>query len=278
MTRVLNGYCSNLNIMNSSFQDWVKRTPLSAESKKLRRRILEIAHLSGEGHVPSSFSIVEMLLGCFQEFNFGHAGADKFVLSKGHAALGLYVCLEEFGEVSKSELDRFCLPGSKFGGHPDSTLSPAIHASTGSLGHGLPMSVGMAYANVVDQNEGKIVVMLGDGECNEGSVWEAALLASSFGLQNIIALIDFNLSGERALALGDLRSKWEAFGWNSIECDGHDPEGIRAGLRLLRESKSPGVLVCKTIKGYGINEMENNPAWHHSGITSNNLAAFSEEL
>ena len=231
-----------------------------------------------EGHVPSSLSIVEILVAAFETFRFNPLGEDRFVLSKGHASIGLFAAMEVYGYISPGSLDDFCKPGSSFGGHPDSTLNIAIEASTGSLGHGLPIACGIAFHSLQLDNTRHVVCLVGDGECNEGSIWESAMLAANLKLSNVTCIVDFNHSGDRAVDMGNLVDKWGSFGWATAECDGHDVESIQVNLRQLQALPLPGVLICNTTKGKGVPKMENNPAWHHTTIPDDEVAELVEEI
>jgi transketolase len=247
-------------------------------SRAIRRRIVEVANRAKEGHVPSSLSIVEILVAAFEKYKFNPLGDDRFVLSKGHASIGLFAAMEVYGYISPGSLDDFCKPGSSFGGHPDSTLHVAIEASTGSLGHGLPMACGIAFHSLQFESPKNVVCVIGDGECNEGSVWESAMLAANLKLSNLTCIVDFNHSGDRAVDMGSLMDKWGSFGWATAECDGHDVEAIQDNLGRLQVSQLPGVLICNTTKGKGVSKMENNPAWHHTTIPDDEVAELVEEI
>jgi transketolase len=224
----------------------------------LIKRILELAHKSKEGHIPSSLSILDILYVIY----FNIQKEDRFVLSKGHAALGLYVILEHFKKIDSNLLENFCSFDSNFGGHPCSN-NTIIEASTGSLGHGLPIALGMALAKKIKKEKGNIYVVIGDGECNEGTIWESALLASNHKLDNLYCFLDYNHSGDRALDLGEIHFKFNSFGWNCITIDGHDHEKLKYCIAQSNYNSNPNVIICKTIKGKGIDFMENNPEWHH---------------
>ena len=227
-------------------------------STKLINRILELAHKSKEGHIPSSLSILDMLYVIYSHIN----NHDKFILSKGHAALGLYVTLEHFNKISTDSLNNFCSFNSDFGGHPCS-YAESIEASTGSLGHGLPIAVGMAMAKKIKQDDGKVYVIIGDGECNEGTIWESALLASHHKLDNLYCFLDHNHSGDRAIDLTNISTKFSSFNWNSTIIDGHNHEQLSAYIEQTKLNNKPNIAICQTIKGHGISFMENNPEWHH---------------
>lgn len=204
-----------------------------------------------------------------------HPGRDRFILSKGHASLGLYALLAEKGFFDKSLIGGFGSYDSILGGHPDRNKVPGVEASTGSLGHGFPMSVGVALALRIMKSSSRVFTVVGDGECNEGSVWEAALLAAHRSLNNLVCIIDYNHSTDRALTVGDLAGKFEKFGWISREVDGHDHEEIYNACRGV-PMDAPLAIIANTTKGKGCAIMENNPAWHHRAPTTEELAEILE--
>jgi len=222
--------------------------------KDLIRRIVEVSYKSKEGHIPSSLSILDLL---YVIYDNGYQ--NDLILSKGHAAIGLYVLLEYFGLLDE-ELDNFCKKDSKLFGHPTHKIKN-VKASTGSLGHGLPMALGIALSRKITNDNKKIFVVIGDGEANEGTTWECALLAAHHGLNNLCCILDQNNSSDRALFLGDIKSKFESFGWHVSEIDGHNHIEILESFHL--DQDKPHLILAKTIKGKGIKIMENNPEWHH---------------
>jgi transketolase len=201
---------------------------------------------------------------------------DRFVLSKGHASIGLYVVLAEKGFIDQSTLESFGHFDSMLGGHPDRTKIPGVETSTGSLGHGFPMAVGLALAMKIRKQKGRVYTIIGDGECNEGTVWESALLAPHQRLDNLSCVIDYNHSNDRSLILGDLEAKFKAFGWHTISIDGHDHDAIYKAFTT--KSDKPVAIIAETIKGKGIKSMEHNPEWHHKSPKSDELEAFLKEL
>jgi transketolase len=244
---------------------YVPRVSTSEERiRHLRARILLSAYSSQEGHVPSALSIIEPILAVFEEWDVFPGGRDSFVLSKGHGSLALYAVLEDFNLIESGQLERVGRAGSLLGGHPDSTKIPGVIASTGSLGHGLPMGVGLAYSKKNFEAGGRVFVLIGDGECNEGSIWEAGLLASTHGLSNLTVWVDFNHSGDRAIQLEPLAAKWEAFGFEVIEIDGHDYPKVLTSVST--SNSRPTAIIGHTVKGKGVQFMENSPQWHHSNL------------
>jgi transketolase len=238
--------------------------------RKYRRRILDLSQRIGALHMAPAFSCLEIV----DSIYFGlmardEAGgqADTFILSKGHGVLAQYVVLEELGLLSSEELDNFCTPRGRLGGHPDRGL-PGIEVSTGSLGHGLPIAVGMALADKVQKADRRVFVVLSDGELQEGSVWEALMLAPTLGLVNLIAYLDLN----DFQSLGQIRKihpnfypleeKLASFGWEVRQADGHDAAAlVNAGQ--AREGSKPLLVVARTTKGKGVSFMENVPIWHY---------------
>lgn len=199
---------------------------------------------------------------------------DRFLLSKGHGCLPLYAILAEKGFFPEEELWKFCQSDGILGGHPEHKV-PGVEASTGSLGHGLSIGVGFALNARIDRAGYGVYVVIGDGESNEGSVWEAALSASKHGLTNLNVLIDYNkhqsyASTSEVLNLEPLADKWRSFGFGVCEVDGHDVEALQSSLLGLPvERDKPSAIICHTIKGKGIDFAENNMLWHHkSGITN----------
>lgn len=246
---------------------------------ELRRRILKMAADSGEGHVPSAFSVLEVVREAFRFFEFG-PGKDDFILSKGHASLALFVVLAEIDLVSESDLAAFCSFDARLGGHPDATKVPLVPTSTGSLGHGLPFGVGLAAAKVATAtNPGNVVVLIGDGESNEGTTWEAALLAAKYGLPNLICILDNNQSVARAVGIDPIREKWSSFGWQTFTVDGHDQGQISHAFQdCMQSNVGPKMIIANTVKGKGVPRMENNPAWHHTKIEQEMLESLLLEV
>lgn len=227
------------------------------DSSKLIKRVVEICYKAKEGHIGSSLSIIDILLVLYGKIiNNNH----HFVLSKGHASLGLYVVLEHFG-LLKEDLNKMGQYESKLGGHP-SRFIEGIEASTGSLGHGLPIALGIAMGEKIQKTDKKVFVVIGDGESNEGSIWETALLASHHKLNNLYCILDYNHSNDRALLLDDLVKKFTSFGWDCLSVDGHNREDLYDSLTYESENK-PVLILANTVKGKGCKIFENNPEWHH---------------
>jgi transketolase len=241
---------------------------------QLKKRILEMSHKAHEGHIPSAFSILDILWVLYDKIL---KPDDKFILSKGHGCMALYVVLAEKGIISKGELDTFCEFDSNLGGHPDSNKVAGVLASTGSLGHGLPIAVGMAMAFKINKNPARVYCLIGDGECNEGSIWEAVMIASHQRLDNITCIVDYNHSTDRALRLGNLGNKFSAFGWAVCDINGHDHNLLYQFISPIVEGR-PTVVIANTIKGKGIDRMESNPEWHHKSPTKEELTEMIRKL
>jgi transketolase len=243
---------------------------------EMRRSILRAAFNAGEGHIASAYSILEIVEAVHTCFPIKREHSDIFVLSKGHASLALYAVLESHGLISNDWVNDFCKFDSSFGGHPDSLKIPQISLSSGSLGHGLPFAVGLALANKARGLRGRITVLVGDGELNEGSNWEALLVATHHKLDNLQLIVDFNHSGDRAINLGDLASKFSSFGCHVVEIEGHNIEQVSEAL--LSECSEVKAIIAHTIKGYGIAAMQGNPEWHHKAPNQEQFDIFNEEL
>lgn len=256
----------------------LSETTLKPRARAARMKILEMAFAASEGHVPSSLSIVEAVTASYSFFDFDSPDSDVFVLSKGHGCLALYAELFLRGTLSQGDLDDLCKRDGILGGHPDSTKVPGVSASTGSLGHGLPFSSGLAYASKhLRGSASRVFCIIGDGELNEGSNWEALLLARQFELDNLMVWIDYNGSGDRAVNLSPLARKVESFGCDVREVDAHDYSEISSAFSATPSGK-PTVLVARSVKGFGVPFMENNPAWHHTVLDRESLEKAREEL
>jgi|SRR5271157_307040 len=224
----------------------------------LRRQIVQMAYDAGEGHIASALSILDIVWALYDGIL---TSDDKFILSKGHGCLALYVVLAAKGIILQEQLASFAKYKSVLGGHPDRNKIPGIVASTGSLGHGLPMAVGMALAKKIKEESGLIFCLVGDGECNEGSIWESCLLAAHHKLDNLCVIVDYNHSTDRALDLGNLSDKFRSFGF--------DTTGY--------SSEKPSVVVVETVKGAGCERMSSF-AWHHRVPTTEELPEILQEL
>ena len=243
----------------------------------IRRHGVEMTHLSGGSHIGAVMSVADIVAVLYTNVLKYRSdepkwkGRDRFILSKGHAGAAIYAALAETGFFPVSELKTHYQNGSRLSGHVSHHL-PGVDFSTGSLGHGLSAGVGMAYAAKKDGlMDHRVFVVLGDGECNEGSVWEAALFANHFRLNNLVAIIDHNRMqsldfNENTLEIEDLAEKWRAFGWRAFEVNGHDHDELNdvfSKFDWRGEPHKPTVIVANTIKGYGIGYMQNDILWHY---------------
>ncbi len=247
---------------------------LKETSKNIRKHIIESISSAGSGHPGGSLSIADiMAVLYFDEMNINTSnmndeGRDKFVLSKGHAAPALYGALTEKGFFSKEELLKLRKIGAMLQGHPDKKKIPGVEMSTGSLGQGFSSTVGMALANKMDNSKGRVYTILGDGELQEGIVWEAAMSASHYKLDNLFVIVDNNglqIDGKNqdVMNVESIEEKFKAFGFHVILGDGHNHKEIKSALeegKIIKEK--PTVFIAKTIKGKGVSFMENQAGWH----------------
>lgn len=253
------------------------------DTKIIRKKILNIAFQSGEGHIASCFSIVEIIYSLFEYIldltKDGSYKEDKdlFILSKGHASLVLYVLLEKVGIIPYSTLESFATKGSILGGHPDRLTTPGIEVSTGSLGHGLPIGCGIALSRKLSKSTKRVVILVGDGEMNEGSNWESVLFAKQNNLANLYLIVDYNSSTINSTEVKNLTVVFDSLGWNSLEIDGHNINSLIEVFDLQNNNK-PTAIIAKTIKGKGLKEMENNPEWHHKTPNITQLKSFIDEI
>ena len=253
--------------------------------KEMRRQIVLTAANAGQGHIASALSILDILWVLYDQVlrydpkDPRSDDRDRLILSKGHAALALYVVLAAKGFFPVSELERFDAYDSILGGHPDPSKVPGVEAPSGSLGHGLSLGVGMAMGMRNRNVNRRVYVLVGDGECNEGSIWESVLLAAHHRLDNLVCIVDHNHSGDRALVLGDLAAKFRAFGWIAGTVNGHNQRQLYQAMKVpIGGHSRPTAIIAKTVKGYGCKRMENNPAWHYGAPTQDELPAILEEL
>lgn len=249
---------------------------------KLRRHVLEMTHVAESSHIGSNYSIADIIAVLYNDImninpqTWTTDEHDRFVLSKGHASAIIYAVLAEKGFIDLKQLLNHCSDDSSFSAMVSNFGNPGVEFATGSLGHGFPVAVGMAYASKINEWNNKVYVICGDGECDEGSIWESALIAQQQKLDNLVAIIDFNKIQclnycENVTNLNPFADKWKAFGWNVEEIDGHDHAEIRASLIKAKENNNgkPTAIIAHTIKGKGVSFMENNIVWHyrfpHSG-------------
>jgi transketolase len=258
--------------------------------KRVRADIVEMIGAAKSGHPGGSLSAVETLVTLYYRVmrhdvqNPGWELRDRFILSKGHAAPVLYSVFAELGYTPKDSLNTLRQLGSIYQGHPDRRFIPALEASTGSLGQGLSLGLGMALAAKLDNNGVRAYVMLGDGEVQEGQIWEAAMFGAFHKVDNIVCIVDYNkiqLDGfvKDIMDLEPFANKWRAFGWHVIECDGHNLEALASAFEEAEATKGkPSVLIAHTIKGKGVSFMENNPKFHGVAPTKDEVEAALKEL
>lgn len=236
-----------------------------------RRRIVEMVCKGKDGHIPSAFSIIDIISLLYDGFlkvnpeNPEWQDRDYFILSKGHGCLALYVVLKEHGFLTENDLDMFCKPGGILGEHPDCTKVPGVEASTGSLGHGLPFAVGIALGLKIADKHNKVYVLVGDGECHEGTIWEAANVANNLQLGNLCVIVDWNGSAAQLMPRDDLPAKWSAFGWQTIEVDGHSKQQLESAFSNINFcfQGAPTAVIAQTVKGKGVPMLEGHGIWHH---------------
>jgi len=252
---------------------------LQLRSKNIRKNIVNASFKSQKSsHFGGSLSIVEILTtlyGSVLNYNTekpGDENRDRFILSKGHGALGLFSTLYEFGLINEEQFYSYMQNGSEFIAHPICNVSCGIESSNGSLGHGLSMGVGISLAAQLKKSNYKTFVLMGDGECNEGSVWEAAMAGSNFNLGNLTAIIDRNNmqndgDSNDIIKYHSIQNMWDSFGWHTEVIDGHNTNEIYNALTSTSINEKPRAIIANTIKGKGIPFMENVSMWHHGKLT-----------
>lgn len=263
---------------------------LDKRSIELRRLIVQAMNDGGRGHLASALSVVEILRVLYDKVlrydpkRPKWPERDRFILSKGHGCLALYAILADKGFFPAAELSQFCKFDGILGGHPE-PKAPGVEISTGSLGHGLPVGVGMAIHAKGQKPGHRVFVVVGDGECNEGTVWEAAMAASKHKLDNLVVMVDYNKQQSygttyEVLDLEPFADKWRAFGFGVRETDGHDVKSIEAALSgIPAVPGKPTAIICHTVKGRGISFTERDLKWHHkSGLKDNEKQALLQAL
>jgi transketolase len=273
----------NLNVDNNN-------EDLQAVAKRLRRDIVTMIAKAGSGHPGGSLSAVEIVTALYWKI-MRHKPADpqwpdrdRFILSKGHAAPVLYAALAECGYFPKSELATLRQLDSRLQGHADRTATPGVEMSSGSLGQGLSFAIGCALAGRLDKKSWRVYALLSDGECDEGQIWEAAMSAAKFKLDNLTAIVDNNgiqLSGfnRDIMPLDPLNKKWDSFGWQVFEVDGHDFSQLLDAFGKAQEVREkPAVIIAHTVKGKGVSFMENNVDFHGKAPNAEQLEKALEEL
>jgi transketolase len=232
-----------------------------------REMVIEMCSKSGASHVGSALSVIDILSVLLKNVAPPDDPEKLVVMSKGHAASAYYAVLCLLGRIRKSDIDAYCENGSRFGGHVTAHHHPDVALSTGSLGHGLPFASGVALGSLRSRSSQTVYVVMSDGECDEGTTWEAALFSSHFELNNLCVIIDRNrlqslTSTEETIALEPFAEKWNSFKWNVHTVDGHDHKKLELAMSSLHSHK-PTVVIAETIKGFGVSFMENQVAWHY---------------
>ena len=256
---------------------------------KIRLNVLDMTNLGKSSHIGSVFSISEILACLYSGLlnvdpkNPNYKDRDRFILSKGHAGAGVYSVLAEKGFFKKDILKSHYQNGSKLSGHISHKLIPGVEFSTGSLGHGLPVGAGLALAAKMDKRKNKVVVLLSDGECDEGSNWEAILFSSHHKLNNLIVIIDYNKLQsldyvKNTLGIEPLEEKFKSFGWSVISIDGHDIDEIINSYAQAVKSKTPACIIANTTKGKGVSFMEEKVLWHYRSPQGSEYKMAKEEL
>lgn len=261
-----------------------------AFAARLRRSVLHMTHKAKASHIGTSFSMADLLAMLYgggvlrvDPSRPDWPDRDRFLLSKGHGAAGVYAALAEAGFFPKDWLDRYCEDGSPLAGHIHHEV-PGVEVSSGSLGHGLSIACGMALAGKADSRPYRVFALLSDGECDEGSIWEAVLFAPHHRLDNLVAIVDHNKiqsfgTVKEVLDLEPFAEKWRAFRWAVREVDGHDHEQIAKTLRSVPfEVGRPSAVIAHTIKGKGVSFMENKLLWHYKSVDAAQLAEALADL
>lgn len=277
---------------DSNLRSGIYKTRELAEiSRRMRGELVEMSHTADAMHLGSSLSCVEILVALY------HGGClnidpkkpcaitrDRVILSKGHASMTFYTVLADTGFFPKDLLKTFNKTGSHLTEHPNLGALPGIEATTGSLGHGLSLGLGMALAGRINHLPYRVFVIMSDGECNEGSVWEAAMLAPAQKIENLVVIIDFNRwqatgRSEEIMALNPLKEKWESFGWSAYDVDGHDFSALLDVLSAIPDgSGKPIAIIAHTVKGKGVSFMEDDNNWHYRVPSAVEVKKAKEEL
>ena len=260
-------------------------------ARRIRFKLVEMSHRAGTPHLASALSCTDILVAAY----FGGVvridpalpndpQRDRFILSKGHAASALYAILAERGFFPKAWLDDFAKHGSPLAEQPAPHCAPGVELATGSLGHGLPVGVGAVLAARIQKQDYRVFAVMSDGECNEGSVWEAALFAPAQKLEKLCVVIDYNKwqatgRSNEVMAMAPLRDKWAAFGWNAREVDGHDLPALQKLMQNIPDgSGKPVAIIAHTVKGKGVSFMEDDNNWHYRIPKTEEVAAAKQEL
>ena len=265
-------------------------TDLNRIARELRARVVRMSHDGRAPHLGSSLSCIDILVAAYWRCLKIDPAApldpdrDRFILSKGHAAAALYAALAKRSFFDAGELSSYNVAGSRLPEQPSPRAVPGVEAATGSLGHGLSIGLGMALAARIQRRSYRVVAVLSDGECNEGTVWEAAMFAAAQRLDNVTAVIDFNRwqatdRSEEIMAISPMVDKWQAFGWSAAEVDGHDIEDLGDQMkRAPHVAGKPTAIIARTTKGKGVSFMEDDNNWHYRIPNVQELQAALEEL
>jgi transketolase len=269
----------------------VSCTALETMARRIRIKVIELSHKAGTPHLGSALSCVDILVAAYwggvlnvDPTDPSNPERDRFILSKGHAATALYATLAYRGFFPLAALDSYMEPGSSLAEQPSPGCVPGVELATGSLGHGLSVGLGMALAGRILRRSYRVFAVLSDGECNEGAVWEAALLAPAQSLDNVVVIVDYNKwqatgRSNEVMALKPLKEKWHAFGWSAHEVDGHDLSALVQVLRNVPDGTGkPIALIAHTVKGKGIPFMEDDNNWHYRSPDANEVETARELL
>jgi transketolase len=280
-----------MDFSTETLRDEAAQTHLDERSRQLRGLVVDALEGGERGHVGSSLSLIEILRVLYDDImdyrptEPNWPERDRCILSKGHGCLALYALLADKGFFDAAHLATFCRSGSMLGGHPEHGKVPGVEFSTGALGHGLSVGVGMAIAQRLRGRTARVFVVMGDGEINEGSVWEAAMSAGKHGLANLTAIIDYNKiqsygRTDDVQPLEPLAAKWTSFGFTTREINGHDVGALRSALAATPFTTGrPSAIVCHTVKGKGFSFAEDDPEWHHRNrVSAADVNAMRSEL
>lgn len=260
---------------------------LNRDLKEIKKLALHMVHRSNASHIGGCFSSTHILTYLYSEYlkndpkKPDDPARDRFILSKGHAAAALYATLAYRGYFPLDWLSAYCCKDAKLSGHATHTNTPGVEVSSGSLGHGLPLASGMAFS--LKDSSSRVVTLLSDGECQEGSTWEAFALAGKLELSNLVAVIDYNKiqaygQTDEILPLGDIEQRIRLLGWDTIQINGHDFEEIDSAFNKISFCQKPKCIIAHTIKGQGVSYMENNLAWHYKSPNAEQLNSALIEI
>ncbi|MDH5718153.1 MAG: transketolase [Spirochaetia bacterium] len=271
-----NKHTEIINNIKKKDKNEITHQEISVIANQIRRYIVEMVHLANSGHPGGALGLADIYATLYFKIlnhnpnDYKWDERDRLILSNGHVCAVRYAAMAVAGYFNEKELSSFRTLGSKFQGHPSTRYLPELENSSGSLGQGLSFASGTALGLKQQKNNARVYVCISDGECQEGMTWEAAMAASHYKLDNLTAFVDYNkiqIDGwtDKVMSLGDLGKKFESFGWNTIEADGHDIKQIENAFNKTKEiSGKPSVILFNTILGKGVSFMENNPAWHGS--------------